>query len=55
MKNQFFTNKLNFEVEEIKENKKINVFTKLILRKLIKDKIKYAELYVKDLDRYFAK
>jgi len=38
----FREKKICFETEEQKENKKMNVFTKLILKDLIKNKIKLA-------------
>jgi len=50
----FREKKICFETEEQKENKKMNVFTKLILKDLIKNKIKYSELYVKDLKTVVA-
>ena len=50
----FKEKKISFEIEEAKENKKINVFTKMILKDLIKNKIKYSELYVKNLNTVVA-
>lgn len=46
----FREKKISFEIEEIKENKKINVFTKEVLKSLIKNKIKHKEIYVKNLN-----
>ena len=46
----FKEKEISFVNEEIKENKKINVFTKLILKNLIQNKIKHKEVYVKSLN-----